>query len=309
MKTGLITSDTYQNHNTGDGHPEKIDRVTVVIDNFKKLDNKDLVWKKPSKFDRSLLEITHNSDYINFVEKSFPEKGLSFLDGDTIVSPGSKDATSDAVGSIITAIDGVQNKDFKNAFCAVRPPGHHAEKNKAMGFCIYNNVAVGANYLINKYKLKKIAIIDFDVHHGNGTQDIFYDNEKVLYISTHQYPYYPGSGTNDEKGKHNNILNIPLPAGTTSEEYLNAYEFVLNKIKEFKPEFILLSAGFDAHKDDPLAQLQLESKDFYSITKRTLELSKQYCDGKVVSILEGGYDLQALQESTEMHVKALLEFN
>ena len=309
MKTGLITSDTYQNHNTGDGHPEKIDRVTVVIDNFKKLDNKDLVWKKPSKFDRSLLEITHNSDYINFVEKSFPKKGLSFLDGDTIVSPGSKDATSDAVGSIITAIDGVQNKDFKNAFCAVRPPGHHAEKNKAMGFCIYNNVAVGANYLINKYKLKKIAIIDFDVHHGNGTQDIFYDNEKVLYISTHQYPYYPGSGTNDEKGKHNNILNIPLPAGTTSEEYLNAYESVLNKIKEFKPEFILLSAGFDAHKDDPLAQLQLESKDFYNITKRTLELSKQYCDGKVVSILEGGYDLLALQESTEMHVKALLEFN
>ena len=309
MKTGLITSDTYQNHNTGDGHPEKIDRVTVVIDNFKKLDNKDLVWKKPSRFDRSLLEITHNSDYINFVEKSFPEKGLSFLDGDTIVSPGSKDATSDAVGSIITAIDGVQNKDFKNAFCAVRPPGHHAEKNKAMGFCIYNNVAVGANYLINKYKLKKIAIIDFDVHHGNGTQDIFYDNEKVLYISTHQYPYYPGSGTNDEKGKHNNILNIPLPAGTTSEEYLNAYESVLNKIKEFKPEFILLSAGFDAHKDDPLAQLQLESKDFYDITKRTLELSKQYCDGKVVSILEGGYDLLALQESTEMHVKALLEFN
>ena len=309
MKTGLITSDTYQNHNTGDGHPEKIDRVTVVIDNFKKLDNKNLVWKKPSKFDRSLLEITHNSDYINFVEKSFPEKGLSFLDGDTIVSPGSKDATSDAVGSIITAIDGVQNKDFKNAFCAVRPPGHHAEKNKAMGFCIYNNVAVGANYLINKYKLKKIAIIDFDVHHGNGTQDIFYDNEKVLYISTHQYPYYPGSGTNDEKGKHNNILNIPLPAGTTSEEYLNAYEFVLKKIKEFKPEFILLSAGFDAHKDDPLAQLQLESKDFYNITRRTLELSKQYCDGKVVSILEGGYDLLALQESTEMHVKALLEFN
>jgi acetoin utilization deacetylase AcuC-like enzyme len=309
MKTGLITSDTYQNHNTGDGHPEKIDRVTVVIDNFKKLDNKNLIWKKPSKFNRSLLEITHNSDYINFVEKSFPEKGLSFLDGDTIVSPGSKDATLDAVGSIITAIDGVQNKDFNNAFCAVRPPGHHAEKNKAMGFCIYNNVAVGANYLINKYKLKKIAIIDFDVHHGNGTQDIFYDNEKVLYISTHQYPYYPGSGTNDEKGKHNNILNIPLPAGTTSEEYLNAYEFVLNKIKEFKPEFILLSAGFDAHKDDPLAQLQLESKDFYSITKRTLELSKQYCDGKVVSILEGGYDLQALQESTEMHVKALLEFN
>jgi len=260
-------------------------------------------------FDRSLLEKTHNSDYINSVENSFPKMGLSFLDGDTIVSPGSKEATLDAVGSIITAIDGVQNKEFKNAFCAVRPPGHHAEKNKAMGFCIYNNVAVGANYLISKYKLNKVAIIDFDVHHGNGTQDIFHNNEKVLYISTHQFPYYPGSGTEKEKGKYNNIFNIPLPAGTTSEEYLNAYAFVLKKIHEFKPEFILLSAGFDAHKDDPLAQFQLESKDFYEITKRTLESSNLYCNGKVVSILEGGYDLLALQESTEMHVKALLEFN
>jgi len=309
VKTGLITSNTYQNHNTGDGHPEKIDRVTAIIDNFKKLNNKNLIWKKPSKYKRELLENTHNKDYINFVEKSFPQKGLSFLDGDTIVSPGSKEATADAVGSIITAIDGVQNKEFHNAFCAVRPPGHHAERNKAMGFCIYNNVAVGAHYLLEKYKFNKVAIIDFDVHHGNGTQDIFYDNEKVLYISTHQYPYYPGTGAEKEKGKYNNIFNIPLPAGTTSEEYLNAYEFVLKKIKEFKPEFILLSAGFDAHKDDPLAQFQLTSKDFYNLTKRTLNLAKLYCEGKVVSILEGGYDLNALQESTEMHVNALLEFN
>ena len=180
MKTGLITSDTYKNHNTGNGHPEKIDRVTAIIDNFKKVDNKNLIWKKPNKFDEFFLKKTHSLDYINHVKQSFPKKGLVFLDGDTIVSPGSKDATKDAVGSIITAIDGVQNKELKNAFCAVRPPGHHAEKDKAMGFCIYNNVAVGANYLIEKYKYKKIAIIDFDVHHGNGTQDIFYDNEKVL---------------------------------------------------------------------------------------------------------------------------------
>ena len=309
MKTGLITSNTYQNHNTGDGQPEKIDRVTAIINNFKKLNNKNLIWKKPSKFKRELLENTHNKDYINFVEKSFPEKGLSFLDGDTIISPGSKEATTDAVGSIITAIDGVENKEFKNAFCAVRPPGHHAEKNKAMGFCIYNNVAVGAHHLLEKYKLNKVVIIDFDVHHGNGTQDIFYDNSKVLYISTHQYPYYPGSGAEQEKGKYNNIYNIPLPAGTTSEKYLNAYEFVLKKVKEFKPEFILFSAGFDAHKDDPLAQFELNSKDFYDLTKRTLELSKLYCHGKVVSILEGGYDLNALQESSEMHVNALIEFN
>ena len=309
MKTGLITSDTYQNHNTGDGHPEKVDRVTTVTNNFKKLDNKNLIWKKPVKFNKSLLETTHNSDYINFVEKSFPKQGLSFLDGDTIISPGSKDATRDAVGSIIAAIDGVQKKEFNNAFCAVRPPGHHAEKNKAMGFCIYNNVAVGAHYLIEQYQLNKIAIIDFDVHHGNGTQDIFYDNEKVLYISTHQYPFYPGSGTEKERGKYSNIFNIPLPAGTTSEEYLNAYEFVLKKLKEFRPEFILLSAGFDAHKNDPLAQFQLESEDFYTLTKRTLELSKLFCNGRVVSILEGGYDLLALQESTQKHVEALIEFN
>ena len=309
MKTGLITSDTYQNHNTGDGHPEKIDRVAAGIDNFKKLNNKKLIWKKPIKFNKSLLEITHTSDYINFVEKSFPKQGLSFLDGDTIISPGSKDAITDAVGSIIAAIDGVQTKEFKNAFCAVRPPGHHAEKNKAMGFCIYNNVAVGAHYLLEKYKLKKVAIVDFDVHHGNGTQDIFYNDHRVLYVSTHQFPYYPGSGSDQEKGKFNNIFNIPLPAGTNSEEYLNAYEFVLKKLKEFKPEFILFSAGFDAHKDDPLAQLQLNSDDFYNLTKRTLELSKTCCSGKIVSILEGGYDLNALRESTEMHVNALLEFN
>ena len=309
MKTGLIISDTYQNHNTGDGHPEKIDRVSVVIDNFKKLDNKSLIWKKSAKFNQSLLINTHSSNYINQVSKSFPKNGLAFLDGDTVVSPGSKDATKDAVGSIITAIDGVQNKEFKNAFCPVRPPGHHAEKEKAMGFCIYNNVAVGANYLIEKYKYNKVAIIDFDVHHGNGTQDIFYNNEKVLYISTHQYPYYPGSGSEKEKGKFNNIFNIPLEAGTTAEEYLNAYEHVLNKLKEFKPEFLLFSAGFDAHIDDPLAQLRLNSEDFYQLTKRTLEFSKSFCHGNVVSILEGGYDLQALQDSTKRHVDALIEFN
>ena len=308
MKTGLITSDTYQNHNTGNGHPEQISRVSVIIENLKKK-KKNLIWKKPSKVSNNILESAHDKEYIKFVKNSFPKKELSYLDSDTIISPGSKEATVDAVGSIITAIDGIQNNEFKNAFCAVRPPGHHAEKNKAMGFCIYNNVAVGAHYLIEKYKLNKLAIIDFDVHHGNGTQNIFNDNKKVLYISTHQYPYYPGSGSENEKGKYNNIFNIPLPAGTTSREYLNAYEFVLKRIDKFKPEFILFSAGFDAHQDDPLAQLQLNSKDFYEITKRTLETSKNYCNGKVVSILEGGYDLNALQESSEMHVNALIEFN
>ena len=307
MNTAIITSDTSIDHLTGNGHPEKPDRVTAVIKNLKK--NKNLIWEKSKEFDETILNETHTSKYISEVKKSFPKKGLSFIDGDTIISPGSKKATVDAVGSIISAIDGIENKNFKNAFCAVRPPGHHAEKEKAMGFCIYNNVAVGAQYLINKYKYNKIAIVDFDVHHGNGTQNIFYNNKKVLYLSTHQYPYYPGSGNENEKGKYDNVLNIPLPAGTNSEEYLNAYENVINKLIKFKPEFLLFSAGFDAHKDDPLAQLYLNSQDFYEITKRTILSTQKSTNGKVVSILEGGYDLNALSESALLHVNALTEFN
>ena len=309
MKTGLISSDTFQNHDTGPGHPEQIARVTVIIENLKKFNNKNILWKKPSIISDEIIKDVHDTKYINLIKNSIPTKGFSSLDGDTIISPGSKNATFDAAASIITAIDGVQNKEFKNAFCNVRPPGHHCNQNKAAGFCILNNIAIGAKYLLNKYKYKRVAIVDFDVHHGNGTQDIFYENENVLFISTHQYPYYPGSGAEYEKGKFNNILNIPLPAGTNSQEYLSAFEHALKKLKEFKPEFVLVSAGFDSHVRDPLAQFQLETEDFYTITKRILEASKNFCNGKVISILEGGYDLQALQDSTKRHVDALLEFN
>ncbi len=307
MKTGILTTDTYLNHHTGQGHPEKADRVTVVIEHLKKLNSKNLVWKKPEKFDLKYLKLVHDNNYLKNLKDSFPSQGFNFLDGDTILSPGSKQAAMDAVGSIITAIDGVMKKDFRNAFCAVRPPGHHAEKKKAMGFCVYNNVAVGAYYLLEKYNLSKVAIIDFDVHHGNGTQDIFYNNERVLYISSHQYPYYPGSGSTNEKGIKNNILNIPLIAGTQTHEFLNAYESIFKKLKEFKPDFILLSAGFDAHKDDPLAQINLESQDYYVLTKRIMALASNLCEGKIVSILEGGYDLNALRESVNFHIKSLLE--
>jgi acetoin utilization deacetylase AcuC-like enzyme len=306
VKTAIVTTDSYLDHQTGSGHPESADRVTAIIDNLKKKSPK-LIWKKPSKFEDKYLELTHSKKYLKNVKECFPQKGLFFLDSDTIISPGSKKATLDAVGSIVTAIDGVQKRDFQNAFCAVRPPGHHAEKQKAMGFCVYNNVAVGANYLLEKFNLQKVAIIDFDVHHGNGTQNIFYDNEKVLYISSHQYPYYPGSGAKHEKGNKNNVLNIPLDAGTQPHEFFNAYEDIFKKIKEFNPEFILLSAGFDAHKNDPLAQINLESEDYYTLTKRILAIANKSCNGKVVSILEGGYDLKALQESTGYHVKALKE--
>tara|TARA_B100001057_G_scaffold482288_1_gene557388 strand:- start:4481 stop:5410 length:930 start_codon:yes stop_codon:yes gene_type:complete len=309
VKTGLITSDTFKNHDTGPGHPEQVARVSVISENFKKLNNKNILWKKPSIITDDIIKKTHDAGYLDLVKNSFPDKGLASLDGDTIISPGSKEAIFDAAGSIIAAIDGVQNKEFKNAFCNVRPPGHHCNQNKAAGFCILNNVAIGARYLLNEHKYKKIAIIDFDVHHGNGTQDIFYDDMNVLFISTHQYPYYPGTGSDKEKGKYNNICNIPLPAGTNSVEYLNAFEFALKRLKEFKPEFVLISAGFDSDFRDPLAQFNLKTEDFYNITKRILETSKKFCNGKVVSILEGGYDLQALQDDTRRHVDALLEFN
>ena len=305
MKTAIISSETSINHLTGDGHPEQPKRVIAITENLKK--NKNLIWDKPVTFDQNILKKVHNENYINMVKESFPTKGLKFLDGDTIISPGSKDATIDAVGSVIKAIDGIEQKKFKNAFCPVRPPGHHAEKNKAMGFCIYNNCAVAAHYLIEKYKYKKVAIFDPDVHHGNGTQDIFYDNENVLYLSTHQYPFYPGTGSEKEKGKHNNIFNVPLPAGTTSEKYMNALDRVLDKLEKFKPEFLILSMGFDANIADPLAQFELKSEDFYEITRKSLKATNKFTNGKVVSVLEGGYDLNALADSALNHVNALAE--
>ena len=307
MKTAIVTSKSSLTHNTGTGHPESISRVTSIIKKLKK--NKKLIWKEPASFDKNVIKKAHSSNYVDNIENAFPEKGLVFLDGDTVVSPGSKNATFDAVGSIITAIDGVENKEFDAAHCVTRPPGHHAEKSKAMGFCVINNVGVAANYLISKYKYKRVAVLDWDCHFGNGTYDILKSNENIFFSSLHQYPYYPGGGTEYDKGDHNNALNIPLPAGTNSREYFDAYEHMLKRLKEFKPEFILMSAGFDAHRDDPLCQLNLESRDYYEITRRVLEITKQYCNGKVVSILEGGYDLNALAESANEHVNALIEFS
>ena len=307
MKTAIITSETSLNHDTGSGHPESISRVTSIIEKLKR--NKKLIWKYPTTYNREIIKNTHSEAYVDDIENSFPLEGLKFLDGDTVISPGSKNATFDAVGSIISAIDGVENKEFRAAHCVTRPPGHHAEKDKAMGFCVINNISVAANYLVSKYNYKKVAVLDWDCHFGNGSYDILKSNKNIFFSSLHQYPYYPGGGTENQKGDYNNVLNVPLPAGTNSREYFDAYEHVLKRLKEFKPEFILMSAGFDAHKLDPLCQLNLESRDYYEITRRALETTKDFCNGKVVSILEGGYDLNALAESANEHVNALLEFN
>ena len=306
MKTCIITTDTYQNHYTGIGHAERVDRITFVNEGLKKIQSRDLVWLKAKDFDHKYLALAHSPNYLKRIEQSFPKEGNHFLDADTIISPGSRQAALDAVGSVILGIDKVMSKDFSNAFCSVRPPGHHAESDKAMGFCIYNNIAIGAHYLLEKYKLNKVAIIDFDVHHGNGTQQIFYDNKNVLYLSTHQFPFYPGTGSPEEKGNHNNILNIPLASGANGTIFLNAYETIFKKIKEFKPEFILLSSGFDAHTNDPLAQINLQSQDFGELTNRIVQMAKEICGNKIVSVLEGGYDLNALQESVVFHVQSLL---
>ena len=307
MTTCIFTSNYSIKHDTGPGHPECPERIPAILTGLKKIQSQKLIWREIGSFDEKYIELTHSKKYLEKINQSFPKEDLVFLDGDTIVSKGSKKAAYDAVGAIINAIDAVMNQEFDNAFCVVRPPGHHAEKEHAMGFCIFNNIAVGATYLLEKYKLDKVAIIDFDVHHGNGTQDIFYNEKKVLYISSHQFPFYPGTGSKDEIGKFNNILNIPLKAGTVSEEFFNSYKKVYDKLNEFRPQFILLSAGFDAHKNDPLANVDLESRDYYILTKEIMKIAKKICSNKIVSILEGGYNLSAIQESAKYHVEALLE--
>lgn len=307
MTTCIFTSNSSIKHDTGHGHPECPERIPAILTGLKKIQSQKLIWREIGSFDEKYIELTHSKKYLEKINQSFPKEDLVFLDGDTIVSKGSKKAAYDAVGAIINAIDAVMNQEFDNAFCVVRPPGHHAEKEQAMGFCIFNNVAVGATYLLEKHKLDKVAIIDFDVHHGNGTQDIFYNEKKVLYISSHQFPFYPGTGSKDEIGKFNNILNIPLKAGTVSEEFFDSYKKVYDKLNEFRPQFILLSAGFDAHKNDPLANVDLESRDYYILTKEIMKIAKKICSNKIVSILEGGYNLSAIQESAKYHVEALLE--
>ena len=306
----IYTHPEFIHHDVAEGHPERPDRLRHLLGHLDRegiLD--DCQLREPRDLSDAQILAAHTTGHLEFLRRSEPTDGIVPIDPDTWMGPRSLNAARLAASAVFSGVDDVLTGTEQRVFCAVRPPGHHAERNKAMGFCCISNAGVATNYLINRYKYKRIACVDFDVHWGNGNYDVMRDNKNSLYISTHQYPFYPGGGTEKDKGDFNNSLNIPLPAGTNSEQYFNAFDRVLERLVEYKPDFLLFSAGFDAHKDDPLAQFQLNSKDFYEITRRTLSATNKFTKGKVVSILEGGYDLNALAESANEHVNALIEFN
>ncbi|WP_108483735.1 histone deacetylase family protein [Oceaniglobus ichthyenteri] len=292
-------------HETPPGHPEQVARLEAIrsaLSGFD-LDRRDA----PLCDDRDILRC-HPQDYLDHVIASAPEKGAHALDGDTHMSPGSLTAARRAVGGMCAAVDAVLGGEDRTAFVGCRPPGHHAETRRAMGFCIFGNVAIGAKRALDHHGLNRVAIVDFDVHHGNGTQDLLWDEARALFISSHQMPLYPGSGYGDERGAHGNVVNLPLEGGTGGEEMRRIYEDrVFPAVAAFKPELILISAGFDAHRADPLAGLNWRTEDFGWVTERLCDVADEVCGGRIVSTLEGGYDLQALGASVAAHVAVLKE--
>jgi acetoin utilization deacetylase AcuC-like enzyme len=307
MTTALYTHAAFLQHDTGPGHPERIQRLAAVLQAVKDAVFDDVVWREAPLAEIAQIERVHDADYVRQALASVPEEGWVQLDGDTVMSPGSGEAALRAAGAVTAAVGAVLKGEFKNAFCAVRPPGHHAERDGAMGFCIFNNVVVGAAEARTVHGLNRVAVMDFDVHHGNGTQHMFDHDAGLFYASTHQMPLYPGTGARGERGL-GNIVNAPLPPGAGSEEFRAAMEkIVLPAIESFQPELILISAGFDAHRRDPLASLEFESEDYYWVTAQLCALAESCCGGRVVSTLEGGYDLQALGESAAAHLAALHE--
>ena len=294
----------------GPNHPEKKQRLETIIKSINQIKNFKIEKRKAKKADLETINLVHPKTYIKKIFSRIPFNGLVSLQeepyADTFLCQNSENAILRSCGSGINAADNLINSINKKFFCAVRPPGHHCETSRANGFCFINNVAVCARYLQKKYKVNKIAIIDFDVHHGNGTQEIFYNDETVLYGSIHQSPLFPGTGTEDERGV-GNIFNALIKSGTKSKEFHDIFENkILDKFNKFKPEIILISAGFDAHYRDPLAQINLESNDFFTITKKIVQISNLHSKGRVISFLEGGYDLIALHESIKEHLKAFL---
>ena len=307
MTTAFITHSDCLKHETPPGHPEQVARLKYILEATKDLDL--LRIEAPLATQKNVLSV-HPQSHIDLINASSPEDGTRPLDGDTHMSPGTISAAYRAAGGAVCAVDTVLSGKAKNAFVAVRPPGHHAETQVPMGFCLFGNIAIAAKHALDFHKLAKVVVVDFDVHHGNGTQDLLWNEPRALTITSHQMPLWPGTGRHEERGKYDNVLNLPLPPNSDGSYMQSMYrEKVFPKIRSFRPDLILLSAGFDAHIDDPLAELKWEVDDFVWITREVCNLAMDCCSSRVVSILEGGYNLDALAACAKAHIQNLIEAN
>ena len=307
MSTLLITHPACLDHLTPSGHPERPDRLRAIEQALEAERFQTLAREQAPMADAETVSLCHPMDFIDAIRQASPEQGMVRIDADTSMSPGSFEAALRAVGGGTLAVDEVMEGKAPNAFVAVRPPGHHAETARPMGFCLFNSAAIAARYAQKKHGVERAAIVDFDVHHGNGSQDIFWSDKSVLYCSTHEMPLYPGTGAITERGEFNNIVNAPLRAGDGGNEFREAFETViLPRLRDFKPDILVISAGFDAHTRDPLANLNLVEADYTWVTQKLMEIADESANGRIVSMLEGGYDLQGLSRSVAAHVTALM---
>jgi len=309
LTVALITHPACLEHDPGPWHPECADRLRVVLRALEAEEFLPLIREEAPLATMEQLVRVHPESYVQAILEIAPGPGESVaIDADTLMSEGSRDAALRAAGGAVHAVDAVIEGWARRAFAAVRPPGHHAERNRAMGFCFFSNAAIAARHAQARWGLARVAVVDFDVHHGNGTQDVFYDDPTLFYGSSHQFPCYPGTGRAVEQGIAGNVVNAPLPPGATGAAFRAAWsDVILPALDRFAPELVIVSAGFDAHKADPLAQLRLETADFGWITARLMEIAGQHSGGRLVSILEGGYDLDALAASVALHVRTLLQ--
>jgi acetoin utilization deacetylase AcuC-like enzyme len=307
MTTLLLTHPACLNHATPPGHPERADRLRAINQVLAADRFNPLVRGEAPEGNLDLATLCHNDHYIEEIRHLAPSSGVVYIDGDTSMSPGTWEAVMRGVGGAVAATDAVMSGRQNNAFVAVRPPGHHAETSRAMGFCFFDNAAIAARHAQRKYGISRAAIVDFDVHHGNGTQEIFWADPTVMYCSTHQMPLFPGTGAKSERGEHDTIVNAPLAAEDGGAKFRAAFEnVILPQLRKFNPELIIVSAGFDAHYRDPLAALNLKADDFGWVTRKLMDVADSSAGGRIVSVLEGGYDLQGLQESVAAHVSALM---
>ncbi|WP_173976559.1 histone deacetylase family protein [Magnetospirillum sp. LM-5] len=310
MATLLYTHPVCLEHDTGDYHPECADRLKAILAALEGEEFGALLREEAPQAKREHLLRAHVEHHVDHVFAVVPPAGEHYhIDPDTLLSAQSGDAALRAAGAVVAAVDAVAAKQARNAFCAVRPPGHHAERDAAMGFCLFNNAAIGALHARDAHGYKRVAVIDFDVHHGNGTQHILWDEPGTFYASTHQEHAYPNTGLAAETGGQGRMVNVPLPAGSGSDQFRQVWDdIIIHALRQFQPDFVFISAGFDAHAQDPLAHLRLKVSDFKWATERLLDVAREFADNRVVSVLEGGYDLPALAASTREHVRALMEY-